>query len=739
VQFPDTSQFSVSPANYLDWRERNRVFAHLAAYGTGSLILPDGDRSEAIRAVGATPELFDVLGVHPGLGRAFTAEEDQPGRDNVVVLGDALWRSRFGADRGLIGRDLRLGGKVYTVIGVMPPGFNFPDGAQMWVPMAWNAEERALRGVHDYFAVARLAPGTDLEAAQTHMDLIARALEEEYPADNKGWGVLLVPLRDDLVGEVRPALLMLLGAVVFVLLIACANVAHLLLARTLARRKEIALRMALGAGRGRVLQQVICEALVLSLAGGALGLLLAGAGVGSITAFLGNRLPAVLEVRPDARILLFTLAVALVTGLLAGLIPAWRLTQTPLYEALKQGAGRTVADAGGHRTRRALVVSEVALSVVLLVGAGLMLRSLWLLRSVDPGFDPRQTLGMTLALPAAIYPQPQDWARFYERVLDRVRALPGVESTGAISEPPLSNSGSTQPVAIEGRPAAALSELPAVAVREITPGYVRAMRIPLLRGRDLTDADTADRPAVVLVSDSLARHYWPDQDPIGKRLELPFNPGITRTVVGVVGDVKHYGLHLRAPIPTVYNAMTQIPRPVMSLVVRASSSNDDLVPTLIGALREVDPEQPPLEVMTLQERVDRSLSHERLSMLLLAGFAGFATLLAGVGIYSVVAYDVRRRANEIGVRLALGARRADISRLIVVQGLRMTLAGLVIGLAIAAALTRLVTSLLFGVRPTDPPTLAAVALLVGLCALLACYLPARRAARVEPMTALRCE
>jgi len=737
--FPGMTRFMVSPANYLDWRAQNHVFEFIAAYDSASLNWAGGDRPEAVTAGVVAPEFFAVLGARPLLGRAFTPDEETPGNDKVAVLGHRLWRSRLGSEADVVGRKIRLSGESYTIVGVMPAGFNFPQWADLWTPLAWSEKERQVRGMHNYRAIARLKPGVGVAQVQAEMRTISVRLERQYPEDDRGWGAIVVPLHDEMVGDVRPALLVLFAAVSLVLFIACSNVANLVLARTLARHKEIALRAALGATRGRVLQQVLCENVVLALAGGALGLFLALYGVDAIVAFLGDRLPRSAEVRVDARALVFTLLVSVLTGLAAGLLPALRLMNVNLSQALKQGQGKTASESGGSRTRAVLVIAEVALSLVLLVGAGLMIRTLAKLHAVDPGFDPRSAVSMTLAIPAAKYSTPAQQSAFFDRTLERVRSLPGVDSAGAVSTLPTAGSGSTQPVAIEGRPAAALSEQPEVAVRVLTPGYLRVMRIPVLRGRDVGDADAAGRPAVVLISESLGRTFWPGEDPVGRHLTLSFYAGVSREVVGVVGDVKKDGLADAHASPTLYVPLAQMPRPWMSLVVRGSSRPEEIVPAVTRAVRQVDAEQPVLDVMTLENLLDESLAHQRVSMLLLALFATFAVLLAGLGIYSVLSYAVRRRVPEIGLRVALGARRSDVLWMVLGQGLRLTLAGLAIGTLGAFGLTRLLAGLLFGVRPTDPLTFVAVSALLCAIALLACYLPARRAMRVDPMVVLRHE
>ena len=740
--FPGMTMFSVSPANYLDWRRQGRSFETMAAYAPASFTLTGGDRPEPLSGSAVSADFFAVLRARPAAGRFFLPEEDQPGRGNVVVLSHSFWKSHFAASPQVIGRRLILDGQGYTVVGVLAPRFQLagwnPTDVQLWTPLAWNAKLRALRGIHDYNVVARLKPGVTARQAQAEMDTISTRLARQYPADDAGWGAVVLPLHQYLVGNVRPALLVLLGAVILVLLIACANVANLVLARTLGRRKEIAIRAALGAGRGRVLRQILAESLLVALAGGALGLVIARFGVRLIVAFLAD-LPRATEIGLDGRVLAFTLAVSLLTGVAAGLAPALPMTRPDLSAALKSGLGRTDASSGGGgRTRGMLVVAEVALSLLLLVGAGLMIRSLAALRAVAPGLDPRHVLTMTVGISATKYPRRDQQQAFFDRLLQRVRSLPGVESAGVVDSLPLSGGGgSMQPIAIAGRPAAVVAEQPEVAVRRISPGYLRALRIPLLRGRDLAATDAANQPAVVLVSASMARRFWPGEDPVGKRLTLSFVPQTSRLVVGVVGDVKQRGLDEREPVATLYRPLAQEPTSWLSLVVRTVPPPLGSVGAIESAIREIDPDQPAQDVLTMEDVLGRSLAQRRFNMLLLAAFAGLALILAAAGIYSVLAYSVRRRVREIGIRMALGAQLRDVLRLILVEGMKPALAGMALGLAAAVAFDRVVASLLYGVSATDPTTFAAVSALLGGVALAACVIPAHRATRVQPMAPLR--
>ena len=744
--FPGIPLFSISPANYLDWENQNHVFAQMAIYGGRDFDLTGTDHPEEVGGSAVSAHFFSVLQVQPMLGRVFTPEENQPGHDQVVILSHRFWQNHFGSDPGIVGRNIHLNGGSYLVAGVMPASMRLPDTAQIWTPLAWTDQERAVRGNHNYLAIARLKLGVDFKQAQAEMNTISARLEQQYPADDKGWGAVALPLRDDLVSDVRPALLVLLGAVAFVLLIACANIANLVLAKTVARKKEIAIRTALGASTSRVLGQVLSETVVLALAGGFLGLVMAHFGVRLIVAFLADKLPRSTEIGLDIRVLGFTLMISLLTGIVAGLLPALRLVKTDLNEALKQGLGRTDTDSGGQRARSMLVVSEVALSLILLIGAGLMIRSLWQLRAVDPGFDPNHLLTMTISVPATKFPVPAQQASFFDQVLQRVRALPGVESASVIDNLPLGGGGSHQPVAIEGRPAVPMSEQPEVDVRLISPGYLSSMRIPLLRGRDLSDADAAGRPAVVLINASMAKRLWPGEDPVGKRLTLSFYPGAVREVVGVVADTKVDALDESRDTAMLYFPLDQISSSDgrwqsfgMSLAVRTSANPADAVSAITNAVHQIDRDAPLLDVQSMDDLIDTSLSPQRFNMLLLGAFAGLALLLAAVGIYSVLSYSVRRRVREIGIRMALGAQIRDVLRLIVIEGMRPTLIGVAIGLAGALALGRVLANLIYGVKPTDPITFGAVAVLltgVGLCASL---IPAYRASRVEPMKTLRDE
>jgi putative ABC transport system permease protein len=750
ASFPGIPLFTVSPANFLDWRAQAHSFESMSAYGFGHYTLTGTGHPEMIPMAAVTSGFFSIMHAEPLLGRVLLDSEDQPGHEHVVVLSYPLWRDRFGANPGIVGSTLRLNGDAYTVVGVMKPGFQFPLDStyisEMWKPLAWTAQERAIRDDHNYGVVARLKPGVTLPQAKAELTTISDRLAQEYPKDDKGWGATAIPMRDDLVGDVRAPLLILLGAVAFVLLIACANVANLVLGKTLSRRKEVAIRAALGATRRRLLQQVLAETVLLAVTGGVLGLLFAHFGTVFMVKFVGDQLPRSASIGLDSGVLVFTLGVSLLTGLVAGLLPALRLTRGDVSEALKQSAGRTASEWGGNRTRSILVVAEVALSLMLLIGAGLLVRSLWMLHNVNPGFDPDHVITMDLSVPSNKFTTPQQQIDFYNNVLGRVRALPGVRSAGVIDALPLTG-GSHQPVQVEGRPVAAMADQPEVDVRLISPGYMSAMHVPLLRGREFDNSDIPGRPGAVLISQSMAKEFWPGQDPIGKHLTLYFFPDLTRVVVGVVGDVKLDSLNQSRATSALYLPIGQLTSARdetwhsfgMTIAARTSTNPHSVVSAIKNAVSEVDSEVPVLNVNTMQENVDQSLLQQRFTVFLLSGFAGLAMLLAAVGIYSVLSYAVRRRVREIGIRMALGAQVRDVLYMILVEGMKPTLLGIAIGLAGALALGKVLSSVIYGVSARDLATYFAVAGIMTGVGVLASMLPALRATHIDPMKTLRDE
>jgi len=731
--FPGIKRFSLSPANFYDWQRDARSFESMALYRGRGFTLTGSGTPRTILAAGVGPGFFDILGARPAQGRVFRADEDVPA-SRVVIVSDGFWKTHLGAAPDALGRTLKLNDEAYTIVGVMPPDFTlaswFATAREIWVPLALTDAQRIVRENHNQQAVARLRPGVDIAQAESELALISKRLEQEHPQENAGWGATVVPLREAIVGDIRATLVLLLGAVGLVLLIACANVGNLLFTRALARRKEIAIRAALGAGRARVFQQLVVEALVLAVAGGAAGLLLAHLGLDAGASLLAGQVPRADEISIDARVTVFALAASILTGLLAGVLPAFRAGRTDLTASLKEG-GRGDG-AIGIRTRRALVVCEVALSVVLLVGAAVMLRSLRALQTVDTGFDGRSVLTMTVSLPVTRYETPAQRTAFFDGALERLRVLPGVTAAGAIDDLPLSG-GSVQPIVVEGRPELLPREQPTVQVRAMTPGYLKAMGIPILRGRDVADGDID----VMLVSLNAARLLWGDADPIGQRVTLPLQSRTrTRTIVGIVGDVKQDSL-TEAALPSVYNYTRERDQAGLSLVIRASVPPSSIASSAVGVIRTLDPEQPIAVVRTMEEWMDRALQPRSTPTLLLTIFGAVALVLSAIGIYGVLAFGVAQRVREFGIRQALGADRARILSLVLTQGLRTAALGVAIGLAAAFALTRYLQTLLFGIGTHDTIVFIVVPIVLLIVAAFACYIPARRATAVDPMVALR--
>jgi putative ABC transport system permease protein len=736
--FPGITRFSLSPANFYDWQRASQSFDGMAMYRLRLFALTGSGTARSVLAGAIGAGFFDVVRARPALGRDFRPEEDTQGGGRVVILSDRFWKSEFGSARDVISRTMTLDGETYTIVGVMPPTVSVAAwnvlARDFWVPMALSDDDRAVRENHNQQAVARLKPGVDLARAQADLDVISARLEREFPKENAGWGAEVIPLQELIVGDVRTSLVMLLGAVALVLLIACANVGNLLFTRTLARRKEIAIRSALGAGRGRVFQQLLIEALVLASIGGALGLAIAAVSLDAAATLLENQVPRAQEISIDVRVLMFAVGASILTGVLAGVLPALRAGRSDLTVALKEG-GRGDG-AIGVRTRRALIVCEVALSVVLLMAAGVMLQSLLALRSNNAGFDADGVLTMAVSLPAARYPDASKRKVFFDDALQRIRALPGVESAATIDDLPLEG-GSVQPIVLEGQAELLPRDQPTVQVREVTPGYFRTMRIPLLRGRDVADSDGE----VVLVSAGAAKLLWGNEDPIGRRVTLPLmSRMISREVIGIVGDVKQGDL-TEPPAPTVYRSrdMAQRQFGFAKFVIKTAVPPNTVVSPATAAIRAVDPEQPIQNVRTLVEMRDELLTSQRFSALLLAIFASVALVLATVGIYSVLSYIVRGRSREIGIRTALGAGTADVLRLVIFEGMTPTLIGIAAGAAAALASATLLERLVFGISASDPLTLGGVSAVLAFVALLASLVPAYRAARLDPLNVLRAD
>jgi putative ABC transport system permease protein len=733
---PDMVQGTTSIPNLEDWREQNDVFTGVAAYQFGSFSLPGREYPERVLGSTVSANFFELVGVAPQAGRVFREGEDRSGSHRVAVISARLWQRNFGADAKIVGKEVMLDGENHTVIGVMPAHFRFPSRlVEVWVPLVPTPDEIADRADHKFLALGRLKPGVTFDQAQEQMRAIARRIEMQYPDVQARRGVLLIPLHEETVRFVRPALRALMGAVGFVLLIACVNVANLLLARAAGRRREVAIRMALGAGRFRLLRQLLTESLILSALGGALGLLLAKWGVTALLRVFADSLPRAGEIGLDGRVVGFTLLISLLTGIVFGLPPALQSASAELQTALKESGA---AGAGPQRywLRGALVVLEVAASLVLLAGAGLLIRSFARLQQADVGFRPEHVLTMGVALPPAKYTTPQATVTFYEQLLERVAALPGVESAGVISFLPLQQTGFNDGFNIEGRDPYPPGQAPIAESRAVSPDYFRALGVPLIEGRFFNAQDQADSTRVAIVNQTLARQFLPDQNPIGKRIRWLNDNWMT--IVGVVGDVKQSGL-TQPSRPEIHHPFTQYPRGGMSLVVRGASDPMSLIASARRAAQEIDPSLPVFNVKTMETVIADSVSGNRMNALLLGLFAALALTLATLGVYGVMSYTVEQNTREIGVRLALGAEPRDVMKLIIGQGLSLTATGLVVGLTAAFALTRLMETLLFGVSATDPLTLIAAPMLLAFVALLACYVPARRATKVDPMVALRCE
>ena len=735
-----------SPANFLDLRQQSRLVEQWTAAHPWSPVLRGEDRPLQLQALKATSSLFDLLAVEAALGRTFRAASDAEDGEHVAVLGHGLWQRLFGGDRGIIGRSLSLDGEDYTVIGVMPPGFEFPPfwatGAELWVPLTFTAEQRQDRAAEFLRLFGRLPPAADLQQAQAEVESLADRLASAYPDTNDGLEMSVEALREPVVGGVRGALSVLLGTVGFVLLIACANVANLFLVRASARRGEMAIRTALGAGRGRVLRQLLSESLLLALVAGGLGLLLGLWGLEALVALAPEDVPRLAEVSLDGRVFVYTLGLAILTGSLFGIFPAFSVLRWDLHEALRQGSGR-VAGRGGGRARSALVIAEIALSLILLVGAALMLESLLRLWRLDPGFRSANVLTLDLSLAGSRHEPAERQNPFFDSLLAEVRSLPDVVDAGLINNLPIGGDVWGMAFQIEGRPPVSRSQSPRATSRVVSPSLIETMGIPVLAGRAFDDREREDSPPVVIVSQSLAERYWGDADPVGQRIRPggPDSEADWRTVVGVVGDVRQWEL-TDDLTPGLYLPYRQNPYgwwAQTTLVVHTESAPAALFSVISDRLWTIEPDVAIARVRTMEEILRGAVWRQRFNTSLLALFATLALVLAAVGIYGVMSYTVHRRRSEIGIRMALGAGRGQILQWIVGQGLWLTAGGLICGLLGAAALARFLGSLLFGVSATDLPTFAAVALLLGAVALAACYLPARRASRFDPVVSLRSE
>jgi len=753
---PEFDFMSIADPNLQDWQRENRSFESLAGFRWTDYDLTGDGMPEHLAARMVSASFFSTLGIKPVRGRDFEPQEDHIGAAPVVMIGGGLWKRRFGASPEVIGKMITLSGQGYTVIGVVPADFSLHGSVDVFTLLGqWDDVLAHSREAHPGLrAVGRLKPGVSMEQAQSDMNSVAAQLAQAFPKSNAHHSVNVGPLAQVIVGDVRPALLVLLGAVAFVLLIACANVANLLLARSATRRREMAIRAALGASQGRMMRQVMTEGVLMALAGGALGLLIAHWGTRAVLAAIPGGLPRMEDIGVDGWVLAFTLAVSVATGVIFALAPAIQMSRLDLQSTLREGSRGSTG--GQHRLRSALMVAEVAASLVLLIGAGLMLKTMWRLSEVSPGFNPRNMLKFSVGLSPANRSNADRIRNAYRDLNQTILSLPGVQAAGEVDDVPLSGSDSEMPFWVSGRPRpSSQAEMLWALLYNVTPGYLRAMDIPLLRGRFVGDADTKGSAAVAVIDEVMAKGLFPHQDPVGQsiRIAVPdgFGPGLDGPIeiVGVVGHVKHFGLDSDASSKIqyqIYLPLVQLPDQLMPLeaqnmtmMVRTSVDPLSLVSAVRRRVSERDSDEPVFDVQTMEKIISSSVAGRRFSMLLFGIFAGLALLLASVGIYGVISYTATQRTHEIGIRIALGAKRADVVRMVVGHGLRLSLVGIGAGLAAALALTRLMSSMLYDVRPTDFMTFAAVSTLLAGVAVLASYVPARRATRVDPIVALRYE
>jgi putative ABC transport system permease protein len=747
---------SVAWPNFQDWRDQNEVFEQFGLYRAMTVNLTGGDQPERLNGTLVSSEVFKALGIQAQAGRTFLPQEDQPGADHVVVVSDRLWRSHFNSDPALVGRTMILDGQAHAIVGIVPPGMRFPSRlTDVWLPLGLFVDTfPADRGTHPGLTViGKLKPGVSLEQANANMDAIARRLEKQYPMLNTDHTAVILPYYEQIVQNIRPALLTLIGAVGFVLLIGCANLANLMLARADRRQREIAVRAALGAEPYRLFQQLLIESVLLSLFGGALGALMAVWGVNAFVASRPTSIPRIDLIAVDLRVLAFTAAVSIITGILFGLAPALRASSPDLLGSLKEAA-RSSTSAAGRRLRSGLVVAEVALALVLLIGAGLMVKSFGRLMALDLGFNPARVVTMRLALPGAKYPELARWLAFHQELVSRIGSLPAIEAAGLNSAVPLEGGGAESEVIYEGQPPPRSVQEPGTMClfQMSSPDYFRAMGIPLLKGRSFTEHDTAESSLVAVVDDTLVRRLFPNADPIGKRIAFEFRGHgpddprpIWREIVGVVRHVHHYGLIGEPPNVQVYAPFQQIPiwfqqrRPSMALVARTTLDPERLAASIRREVAALDRDIPIYRIQTMDTYLTQNTEQSRLSVMLLSVFSALALVLAVLGIYGVLSYVVGLRSQEIGIRMALGATCDDVLRLIVGHGMLLATVGIVLGLGASWGITKSLGALLFEVSPHDPATFALITLLLAAVAFVACYLPGRRATRVDPAITLKSE
>jgi putative ABC transport system permease protein len=739
TQLPKFPEFSVAPPNYMDWEKQTKSYDYLAAYSGAALNLTGEGEPQRLTGVKATAHYFDVMGVKPVLGRMLLPEEDAQGKNHVVVLSYPFWQRVFGGARDIVGRAIQLNGEPYNVVGIAPPGFGLASKVDVWTPMAFKPEETAndARGGHYINVVGRLKPGVTVPQARAELTLIADQIAKQYPDPQKGWGIFLMPMQDYLVRDVKPVLYTLLGAVGCVLLIACANLANLLLARATARHREISIRAALGAGRGRLVRQLLTESVVLAICGGVAGIILARWGLDGLLALAPTSLPRISEIHLDSGVLLFSLALSVVTGIAFGIAPALLAARTDMNEALKQGTRGSTEGGIRGRLRSALVVVEVVFALVLLGGAGLLARSFIQLAHVDPGFNPENATLLRLSLPQRKYAQPEQQTAFANGLLERLKSLPGVQAVGLTHSMPLVGDYVLGFI-IEGRPALDPSEEPSTNYYAVTPDYFRAMGIRLIRGRVFTPQDDAKAPRIAIINETMARQYFPNEDPIGKRIHITNGPQTWREIVGIVADIKQYGVD-KATSAQSYEPFAQVPFTSLNVVIRTNGSSAAVLGSLRPAVYAVDKDQPVGTIRPLEEIMAESIARQRFAMTLLSVFSAVALVIAAVGIYGVMAYNVVQRTGEFGIRMALGAQQRDVLRLVLTQGGKLIGLGLVIGLVATLAASYAMRSILFNTSAYDPLTLTTITLVLAAVALVACFFPANRATKVNPIDALRTE
>lgn len=748
-KYPDINLMdaSLSPPSYVEYRDTTASFERVAVGAGWGVNLTGAGEPERLQGARLSASFLSTLGVEPALGRNFIPEEEQPGKNNVVILSHGLWQRQFGGDQGILGKTITLDGNGYEVVGVMPPGFSFFREVDIWSPLAFTPEQLAAdnHGNENLLGIARLKQGVSLAQAQSEMDSLADQLRQQFYR-NTNWGISLVGMREQLVGDIQPALLILLAAVGCVLLIACANVANLLLARAASRQKEISIRAALGATRLRVIRQLLTESLLLAALGGVIGLALAYGGVklliAGIPPDIAQFIPGWKSIGIDSRVLLFTLAASMLTGIIFGVIPAIKTSKADLNETLKEGGRGAASGSRSHALLNLFVVAEVAISLVLLIGAGLLVRSFINLQEVKPGFNPQGVLTMQMSLPQSKYRERFQQAAFFDEALRKISSLPGVQSAGVVDNVPMGGNNSQASFMIEGLEIAPGQSAPHGDRHLASPDYFKAIGISLIRGRFFSHQDTADSLPVAIIDETLAERYWPGEDPIGKRMGAFFdriNGQVRiREIVGVVSHVKQYGLDGTSRVQ-YYFPLSQRPQSAMFLVVRTSSEPSSMVASVRGAIQSIDSDQPIFSVKTMEAIVSGSMAQKRFATFLLGIFAVVAMLLASIGIYGVMSYSVSQRTHEIGIRMALGANRSDVLRLVVGRGMLLAVIGVALGLAAAFWATSVMSSLLFGVTATDVTTFVAIPMALAAVASVASYLPARRATRVDPMAALRCE